>query len=99
MSQPTEPGGHWTHSFEEDHDGICVYRRDDFAFPPARGRRGLELRPDGALVEFALGRGDAPEARPVGQWNPDGRLARGTRGGGRIVRAEPDRLEIEWAAP
>ncbi len=48
-SLSTEPVGRWTHSFEEDHDGISVYRRDDFAFPPARGRRGVEFRPDGTL--------------------------------------------------
>ena len=88
--------GRWTHSFEEDHDGISVYRRDDFAFPPARGRRGVEFRPDGTLVEYAIGRGDAPEARPAGRWDAGGRLDRGSSGTGQIVKAEPDRLEISW---
>jgi hypothetical protein len=87
--------GRWTHSFEEDHDGISVYRPDDFAFPPARGRRGVEFRPDGTLVEWAIGRGDAPEARPGGRWDAAGRITGATQG--RIVKAEPGRLEIIWS--
>ncbi|TDD62216.1 hypothetical protein E1263_04910 [Kribbella antibiotica] len=70
---------------------MTVYRRDDYAFPPARGRRGVQFRPDGTLVEYALGRGDAPEARPAGRWTSDGGLT-----DGRIVSATPDRLEIRW---
>lgn len=73
-----------------------MYRRDDFAFPPARGRRGVEFRPDGTLIEYAIGRGDAPEARPAGRWDATGRLARGSEGTGRLVSAGPDRLEIAW---
>ncbi|MGW1344154.1 hypothetical protein ACWCOV_24135 [Kribbella sp. NPDC002412] len=89
--------GRWTHSFEEDHDGITVYRPDDFAFPPARGRRGVEFRPDGTLVEWVIGRGDAPEARPDGRWDASGRITGGLQGAGRIVTAEPGRLEIIWS--
>ncbi|MFG1819778.1 hypothetical protein ACGFIF_38885 [Kribbella sp. NPDC049174] len=91
--------GRWTHSFEEDHDGITVYRRDDFAFPPARGRRGVEFRPDGTWVDWVIGRGDAPEARPAGRWDATGRITRDPGhepAAGRIVTAEPDRLEIIW---
>ncbi|TDO47370.1 hypothetical protein EV643_109267 [Kribbella sp. VKM Ac-2527] len=87
--------GRWTHSFEEDHDGISVYRRDDFAFPPARGRRGVEFRPDGTFVEWLIGRGDAPEPH-LGEWEPSGVVARGTTGSALIVDIQPDRLELVW---
>jgi hypothetical protein len=87
--------GRWTHSFEEDHDGISVYRRDDFAFPPARGRRGVEFRADGTFVERLIGRGDAPEEH-LGQWEPSGVIARGATGSALVVSATPDRLELAW---
>ncbi|TCC32387.1 hypothetical protein [Kribbella sindirgiensis] len=95
-SLTTAPLGHWTHSAEEDHDGISVYRRDDYAFPPARGRRGVEFRADGTFVEYAIGRGDAPEARAAGRWQAGGQLARGTGGKGQVVAATNDRLDIDW---
>jgi hypothetical protein len=68
----------------------------------------VEFRPDGTLVEYAIGRGDAPEARPAGRWDASGRLVRGPEGtggsgesggDGRIVSATPDRLEISWQNP
>lgn len=88
--------GRWTHSSEEDHDGVSVYRREDFAFPPARGRRGVEFRPDGTFVEWLLGRGDAPEAAQPGRWQPTGTVSRVSGATGRVVAATPDRLEIAW---
>lgn len=76
---------------------MSVYRRDDFAFPPARGRRGVEFRPDGVFVEWMIGRGDAPEAR-TGWWQPSGLIGRadGMPGSVRLVEAAPDRLELAW---
>ena len=56
---------------------MTVYRRDDFAFPPARGRRGVEFRPDGTFTELQLGRGDAPEPAAAGRWSAAGTLMRG----------------------
>jgi hypothetical protein len=88
--------GRWTHSFEEDHDGVSVYRREDFAFPPARGRRGVEFGSDGTFVEWMIGRGDAPEAGAAGRWLPTGTVSRGSGPAGRVVAATPDRLEIAW---
>ncbi|GAA1599112.1 hypothetical protein GCM10009789_61460 [Kribbella sancticallisti] len=87
---------------------MTVYRRDDFTFPPARGRRGVEFRPDGTFVELQIGRGDAPEPSDTGRWATAGTLTRtspttdaGMPGGsaavaGKVVRVEPDRLEIVW---
>ena len=88
--------GRWVHSYEEDHDGVSVFRRQDFPFPPARGRRGVEFGADGAFVEWAIGRGDASEARP-GRWEPaddGGAIARAGSGATlRVVRVRRDRLE------
>ncbi|WP_231373487.1 hypothetical protein [Nocardia sp. 348MFTsu5.1] len=53
----------WWHSFEEDHDDVAVYRPDGFDFPPARGRRGIEIDPDGSVVELGLGADDVPGRR------------------------------------
>lgn len=91
MSEPP-PGlfRSWFHSYEEDHGDVRVYRPDDYPFPPARGRRGMEFVPDGAFVDRPLGRGDAPDAVP-GHWRlgPDGRVSLTFQG------ARPDReLEI-----
>ncbi|GAB2663266.1 hypothetical protein [Kribbella swartbergensis] len=56
----------------------------------------MEFRPDGTWVDWAIGRSDAPEARPAGRWDPAGRLTGDAGVAGRIVTAEPDRLEILW---
>ncbi|MEC4019216.1 hypothetical protein [Streptomyces sp. H27-D2] len=64
----------WVHSYEEDTEGVAVYRPADFPFPPARGRRGLELAADGTFTGHPIGRGDAPDA-VTGHWQAadDGR--------------------------
>ena len=89
----------WGHSFEEDHDGIAVYRPEGFDFPRARGRAGLEFRPDGAFVDRAVGAGDASRARE-GSWRADGagRVRVGLPGGGarllHLVHLSGDRLDV-----
>ncbi|MFI5893460.1 hypothetical protein ACIA5D_25485 [Actinoplanes sp. NPDC051513] len=104
MTEATSvPPGRWTHSHEEDHDGVEVYRPAGYDFPPARGRSGIEFRPDGTYIDWAIGRGDANEARP-GRWEP------AAAGGLRIITAgeqrvlvvalvAPDRLEIRPGGP
>ncbi|MFE8963546.1 hypothetical protein ACIP17_28125 [Streptomyces iakyrus] len=90
----------WLHSYEEDHEDVRVYRPDDFPFPPARGRRGMEFAPDGTFVDHPLGRGDAPGAVP-GRWRlvPDRRIEL-TFDGDRpdreleIVRCDADVLQV-----
>ncbi len=57
----------WIHSHEEDTADTRVFRPDDFAFPPSRGRMGFELRPDGGYVETAIGPTDRPE-QVTGTW-------------------------------
>ncbi|MZF84901.1 hypothetical protein [Streptomyces sp. SID5643] len=90
----------WLHSYEEDDDDVRVYRPDDFPFPPARGRRGMEFAPDGTFVDHPLGRGDAPGTVP-GRWRlvADRRIEL-TFGGDRpdraleIVRCDADVLQV-----
>ncbi|MGW7685192.1 hypothetical protein ACWGID_30915 [Kribbella sp. NPDC054772] len=80
---------------------MSVYRRDDFAFPPARGRRGVDFHADGTFVPQLIGRGDAPSPAPSGRWDNTGRLfmppaGAAPGGAGRIVAVSDDRLEIAW---
>jgi hypothetical protein len=103
MSGPTELTRHWGHSFEEDHDDVRVYRPAGHPFPPARGRDGLDLRPDGTYVDIGVGRGDAGSARP-GTWHADGDRLQLTPGTGpqrsvQIVHLAPDRLELRPGGP
>ena len=90
----------WTHSFEEDHEGVVVYRPADFAFPRARGRAGIEFLADGSFVDLAIGRGDAPEPRLGGMWriDEDGRLIITSGAGERrvmdVVELVPERLQL-----
>ena len=51
---------HWIHSHEEDTDTEMVFRPASFNFPPARGRKGFELSPDGTLIDYRIGPTDRP---------------------------------------
>jgi hypothetical protein len=66
----------WWHSFEEDSEGVVVYRPDDYDFPLARGRGGLEFTADGTFIDHPVGPVDAPASVP-GRWRlaENGRLA------------------------
>jgi hypothetical protein len=65
----------WVHSHEEDTADQAVYRPENFAFPPSRGRGGFDLNPDGTMVQFGPGATDRTTTRS-GQWEvrDDGRL-------------------------
>lgn len=60
----------WTHSFEEDTDGVEVYRPSaTFAFPPSRrGRKVLQFSGGGdqpvAVAALRPGPDDRPHAAP-----------------------------------
>ncbi len=58
---------HWVHSREEDSGGILAYRPRGFPFPPAFGRDGFELRPDGTFIQFDPGPADGIVRIP-GRW-------------------------------
>jgi len=91
---PSQLFGHWVHSHEEDTGALRVYRPAGYRFPPARGRRGFELLPDGSYVAHGPGPTDKPTSRP-GRWEPvgDGRLRLGDEEL-EIVSLEPDRLTL-----
>jgi hypothetical protein len=101
---PAQLFKHWQHSFEEDHGDVQVFRPAEYPFPPARGRAGLEFRPDGTSIRYAIGRGDAPSAQP-GRWQMTGQnrlqlQSQGGSGGGgnlEIVRVDDSVLEVrQW---
>jgi hypothetical protein len=60
----------WVHVREEDNPGVLVYRPADRPLPPARGRDGIEFRPDGTFVDYLPGPADAPTGSP-GRWRAD----------------------------
>ena len=94
---PPELFQHWMHSHEEDSGDVQVYRPADYDFPPARGRRGFELRPDGSASVYGPSPSDRPEATTA-TWSPLG--TGGVRLGDReleIVSVSPDRLTARWS--
>ncbi len=94
---------HWVHSHEEDTPTERVYRPASYEFPPARGRTGFDLRPDGQCVLQGIGPTDAPQATNcTWQLEDDGTLALyvpagGTpqRGAMKVVSVSPDRLVVQ----
>ena len=103
------PSGSWTHSFEEDADGIEVYRPTaTFAFPPSRkGRKVLEFgapaamaQEEATLTSVAPGPDDRPRAGSVTRLRPlgMGRYALGDASGAQdvidIVEATPEVLRL-----
>jgi hypothetical protein len=82
--QPPELFRRWVHVREEDEGDLRVYRPAGSELPPARGRRGIEFRPDGELLVYAPGPADRPTASP-------GRIE-----DVEIVSVEPDRLTLRW---
>jgi hypothetical protein len=90
----------WVHSHEEDTNKEMVFRPAAFAFPPSRGRRSFELKPDGALVEGRIGPTDRP-LETEGNWELQGDrlvLYRGPSEMSRVMRiasVDDDRLIVE----
>lgn len=68
---PDEIFRQWVHSFEEDTAGVRVYRPADYDFPRARGRSGIEFRPNGEFVELSIGPTDTPQPAS-GEWQAEG---------------------------
>lgn len=60
----------WVHAGEEDTDDTLVYRPAGYPLPPARGRSGLEFRPDHSYRRVGIGRRDG-SAVTVGSWQLD----------------------------
>jgi hypothetical protein len=94
---PPELFQRWMHSHEEDSGDAQVYRPADYDFPPARGRRGFELRPDGSASVYGPSPSDRPEAATA-TWSPldAGRVKLGDREL-EIVSVSSDRLIARWS--
>jgi hypothetical protein len=99
---PDELFRRWLHSHEEDEGDLRVYRPAGYDLPPARGRRGLEFRPDGELLVLGPGPTDKPQ-ESTGRWEPAGehhaRVRLPTADEPKdleIVSVEPDRLAVRW---
>jgi len=58
---PPEVVNRWKHSFEEDEDGVEVYRPADQELPLARGRQVIEIHADGSVVRHDVGATDIPQ--------------------------------------
>ena len=98
---PDEIFRRWGHSFEEDEGDVRVYRPAEYDFPRARGRAGIEFRPDGTFIDWVIGPGDATE--PVNaRWQTEapGRVVASFEGEARparafeIVEVGPDVLKL-----
>lgn len=48
-SLKTYLSGTWFHSFEEDNHNKKIYRKQDFNFPPSRGRNSFIFEKDGKV--------------------------------------------------
>jgi hypothetical protein len=68
MNLPSQIFRRWTHSREEDQGDTLVYRSDNYQFPPARGREGLEFREDGEFIRYQIGSTDRNSAIS-GRWS------------------------------
>jgi hypothetical protein len=91
---PSALTGKWVHSHEEDTDTQQVFRPASHQFPPSRGRRGFELRPDGSLIEGGPGPTDRTTTAS-GSWTSDGRELVFSSG----PSGSPRRYHIESVAP
>jgi hypothetical protein len=91
--------GRWLHAHEEDDERGQVFRPADFGLPPSRGRRALELRAEGELLEGWPGPTDVPQ-EAGGRWALEGEtlllhVGKGPQRRLRVVVAEPDRLILQ----
>ena len=68
MTLPKQIFRRWTHSQEEDQGDILVYRPNDYSFPPARGREGLEFKENGEFISYQIGPTDRSLA-VSGRWS------------------------------
>ncbi len=95
----------WLRSPEEEQGPVRVYRGEEFAFPPARGREGMQFRANGTFELISIGRGDKP-GKDQGQWRtlPDDptRITVSIDGATlefRIIEVSGSILRLEWLSP
>ena len=90
--------GSWSHSHEEDGEGVQVFRPVDYDFPPSRGRETMTLRPDGTAVAGLPGPDDRGMRTDDGTWRLQGDVLHGRCPGWvatfKVVAITPQRLEL-----
>jgi hypothetical protein len=59
---PKEIFQNWVHSYEDDTGDIKVYRTSNYAFPPARGRAGMQFKPDGTFTDWDIAPADGHQS-------------------------------------
>ena len=59
--------GTWLHSREEDQGDTLVYRPNTYNFPPARGRTGFAIGPNGRFTQYDIAPTDGLEGQ-AGTW-------------------------------
>lgn len=92
----------WIHSHEEDTSEETVFRPETYKFPPSRGRKSFELRPNGTMVHSGIGPDDRPNLR-TGSWQLKDMNTLVLQPGDsntqstvmRITQVAPDRLSIK----
>jgi hypothetical protein len=62
----------WIRSYEEDSNGIIVYRPEEFKFPISRGRQAIEFRRDGTFIDWDIGSADGKREPVNGRWQMEG---------------------------
>lgn len=106
MNDEAQLVGSWTHSHEEDRDGLELWRPADYPFPPARGRTTFTLLPDHGAVVGTPGLDDRGTTQ-AGTWSleqrPDGDVLivdlpqwRATYF---VAAADPEHLELRPPPP
>lgn len=64
---PKEIFNHWTHSHEEDTQGVMIFRPSSYKFPLSRGREGFEIEPNGEFVAYKIAPTDGID-KFTGKW-------------------------------
>ena len=59
---------HWSHSHEEDRDGIKAYRLSTFEFPESRTRAGFEIKENGEFTRHGISASDV-KTKSLGSWS------------------------------
>ena len=92
----------WLHLHEEDTATQLVYRPADYAFPPARGRRGYEFLPNHSCNYIGISPRDGPATESCSwEWKagepPEIVLsfARGRKDVLRVISLDSDRLIVQ----
>ena len=75
MATPRSIAGDWVHAHERDHERKQVFVSAATTLPPSRGRRRLQLLPDGTFKELRPGADDRTVAA-TGVYTWDGQRLR-----------------------